>query len=573
MSLAVSQKPHWTVSADNARRVRLAAELSGHVPKEVQAMSNAQNGGSKGFATSKAPSKVSITLYQGGHAVVREVREVTLDEGANTVLLEGLPAAYVPNSLKFRRVQGPGSFNPGCISIQPANLNLVSMLAASIGKEITLVQPTGVQRLRNSGKLLALMGNSVAIEKQGAKDKVLVVPINSGEFEFTGGIPDGLSATQSVILEPKVGAAGTYLLHSLYKTGGLNWTAHYTGFFNRKSGKFDRLECTILLVNQSGVGFDEATLKLFASANVAHAKSGRGGMRALSLAAAAPMGGAMPESVAMDFDGASVQTVGDQKMYTLDGEHTLQHGIPKEAYLLLSEDVPAVVELYIPNHTGYFELSEGEETKTGCSVRLRMKNDADSKLGSALPRGPMSIYEDDASGESQETNASAVPRDVAVGEDFALELQNPSSDVKYVRRMVASHDDPEPEEVAEETTTDRPIRAQGGPGVGTPEAHSALRQSIVEGAEGAEADADAEAAADEETEAPRFHTETRETVVFNFGTEAAEVNVHEQFPQIAEFSDESHTFASKGNTQGTYKVTVPAGDKVTVRYSLKWRIN
>lgn len=530
-------------------------------------MSNAQNGGTKGFATSKAPSKVSITLYQGGHAVVREIREVTLDEGENTVLLEGLPASYVPNSLKFRRVQGPGSFNPGCISIQPANLNLVSMLTASIGKEITLVQPTGVQRLRNSGKLLAVMGNSVAIEKQGVKDRILVAPINSGEFEFVGGIPDGLSATQSVVLEPKVGAAGTYLLHSLYKTGGLNWTAHYTGFFNRKEGKFERLECTILLVNQSGVRFGEATLKLFASANVAHAKSARGGGGMRAMAAAAPM--AYAESASFDADSATVQNVGDQKMYTLDGEHTLENGIPKEAYLLLREGVPVVVEVYVPNHTGYYELGEGEATKTGCSVRLNLKNDAANSLGSALPRGNVSIYEDDASGEPQETNGSAVPRDVAVGEGFALELSNPSSDLKYVRRLVSSEDDPEPAE-AEETTTARPIHAQGGPGVGTPEAHGALRQAIVEGAEDAAADAEADEA---EEEAPRFHRETRETVVFNFGTEPAEVNVQEQFPQIAEFSDESHTFASKGNTQGTYKVTVPAGEQVTVRYSLKWRIN
>lgn len=527
-------------------------------------MSNAQNGGTKGFATSKAPSKVSITLYQGGHAVVREVREVTLEAGANTVLLEGLPASYVPNSLKFRRVQGPGSFNPGCVSIQPANLNLASMLAASVGKEVTLIQPTGVQRLRNSGKLVAVMGNSVAIEKQGAKDRVLVVPMNSGEFEFPGGIPDGLSATQSVILEPTVGAAGTYLLHSLYKTGGLNWTAHYTGFFNRKEGKFERLECTILLVNQSGVRFGEATLKLFASANVAHAKSARGGgMRAMAAAA--------PQSFTESFeaDSATVQNVGDQKMYTLDGEHTLENGIPKEAYLLLCEDVPAVVELFVPNYAYYNELGDGADTKTGCSVRLRLKNDADNHLGSALPRGPMSIYEDDASGESQETNGSAVPRDVAVGEDFALDLSNPSSDVKFVRRLVLSEDDPEPTEVVEETP--RPIRTQGGPGVGTPEAHGALLRAVAESAD-IDDGADAEAAEDQE-EAPRFHRETRETVLFNFGTEPAEVNVHEQFPQIAEFSDETHTFASKGNAHGTYKVTVPAGDKVTVRYSLKWRIN
>lgn len=535
-------------------------------------MSNTQNGGSKDFVTSTAPSQVSITLYQGGHAVVREIRDVELDASGNTVLLEGLPNAYVPNSLKFRRVQGPGSFNPGCITIQPANLSLPNILAAYQGRKITLVQPNGVQRLRNTGKLVAVFGNHVAIERERGSG-VMVVPATS-EWEFPDGLPEGLSATQSVVMEPTVGEAGKYRLHSLYKTGGLNWSAHYTGFFDKKSGKFQRLECTILLTNNCGVRFASAKLKLFASANVSHAKSVRGA-RFAAASAAPPMGGAMPEA-ALSFDSAEVEAVGEQKMYKLPGEQTLESGQPKEAYLLLSEGVPAVVELYVPRHQGYDELAEGELTKVGCPMRLHLVNNSDNNLGTALPAGPMSIFEDDSAGEAQETNASAVRRDVAVGEAFTLDLQNPSSDVKFTRRLVSWSEDPEPEaaeETAEETgAAQHRVTAPGGPDVGTPGAHGRLRQEILTAADEAETDREADDEEDTE-EAPRFHYETRETVVFNFGTDAVDVNVQEQFPQTAEFSDESHSFAAKATTQGTYKVSVPAGDKVTVRYSLKWRIN
>lgn len=518
-------------------------------------MSNNQNGARKDFASSRAPSQVSITLYQGGHAVVREVREVNLEAGGNTVLLEGLPTQYVPNSLKFRRVQGPGNFNPGCITIQPANLSLPNILAAYVGRKITVLQPTGVQRLRNTGKLVAMFGNLVAIEKDRG-DGVLVVPTAS-EFEFPEGLPDGLSATQSVVMEPVVTEAGAYRLHSLYKTGGLNWSAHYTGFFDKKTGKFERLECTILLVNNSGVRYAGAKLKLFATANVSHAKSGRG-VR-MALASSAPRGGAeaFAESV-IQSDGAAVETVGDQKMYTLDGDQTLENGQPKEAYLLLKSDVPTVVELYVPRHQGFYELEEGDETKTGCPIRLRLKNDEASNLGSALPRGPLSVFEDDSAGEAQETNSGAISRDVAVGEEFVIDLQNPSSDVKYSRRMVEWHQDPEPvedEEAPEAESTPAPAMSM------------AMTAAVEPEAEAAE-DSD-----EEKPEAPRFRYETRETVVHNFGTEPAEVLVYEQFPEGAEFSDESHTFAVKGTTQGTYKVTVPAGDKVAVRYSVKYRIN
>src|SRR5262249_41634870 len=125
--------------------------------------------------------------------------------------------------------------------------------------------------------------------------------------------------------------------------------------------------------------------------------------------------------------------------------------------------------------------------------------------------------------------------------------------------------------VVPEGGTDLPVgvlQSEGGPALGTPEAHAQLRSELLENA----------GAAVEETKKakpkPRFRTESREVTVYNFKKTAVRVTVHEALPsQKTQILQLSHQPGEQSNQHATFDVEVPAQGKVTVSYGVKWQIN
>ncbi len=517
---------------------------------------------------SEKPTSIELTVYQGGDAVVHESREVELPKGKVTIQLEGLPQNFVEDSFEVSDVSGPGAFKLGPDSFKPANLSSQALLAKAVGRKITLLEQTAQGQIRTTGTLRFVLGNQVVLEDANG---IQVLPLTQ-KFELES-IPDGLSATPALSLEPTTAESGVYLLNSMYETGGLAWAPRYAVFYDDKTGTVTKLRCRVKLTNQTGADFDDAQFKLLAAYNTSR---GGGGRRARSaglesamqpMAAAASFGGAQADYA----DNAEVGSVGEQKIYLLPEKLSIKNGETKRPYLVVAKDVPVKAEFYLPAAYNYaFGATDEDAQKLPVFVRLRLKNDKDNNLGFALPAGEVSVFQPDSTGRYQKTDPQLQIASVAKGEGFKLELTTPSSDVKATRRLVSFHQDPEEPEV-EETPEGGHIRPQeggfeGGPrigGMGMAVHNPRSRQEVLEGA----------SKKSKKEPKPRFREELREVKVFNFKDKAVQVIVQEQLPHGYKFLDKTHDLVEDSETSGTFTVDVPAGDSVTIAYGVRWKIN
>src|SRR5262249_41232421 len=208
------------------------------------------------------------------------------------------------------------------------------------------------------------------------------------------------------LMKPTVSEAGHFALNGLYETQGVQWTPRGEIFYDAKGEKITRFLIEVDLVNNSGTPFDASRIKLIAGHNPGGVSMPKGGGARMAMAAAAPRGGreSFQAEAAMDYDQAEVESVGEQKMYTLPEALCIEHGTPDSAVLVCAENVPVVLEYYLPQ--GYFQTGVRDEEleKLPVSVRLRVKNDKASNLGVALPRARVRVLEPDSSGALQKTD-------------------------------------------------------------------------------------------------------------------------------------------------------------------------
>jgi hypothetical protein len=495
-------------------------------------------------ANAAAAADAEVTAYSQGPAIFREKRILTLPAGKSKVTLAGLPETFVANSLtvtdvKFGEGAGEGRLKLGALSYRDASLSLQAILEQAVGTEVTLIERTNAGELKTTGKLLHVLGNQAVLESQG---RLTVTPL-SDRLALDPSTLAGLSTTASLQLEPTASVAGNYSVSILFAADGLSWNLNYEVFYDAQNEKMARFACWVNLTNKSGADIDAAKIKLIFGANTGYNEDNNRGRKnarpMMAMAAAAPMGGGGGlESASFDVDGASVESVGEQKLYTLPDTLSISHDETKQTLLFLSENVPVTPEYYL-GWSGYPLDPDGQATgqnKLPVNVRLKLANSKESTLGLALPPGSVKIFEKDSTGSLQRTDASRIVNHVAAGESFELALATPCKDLKATRRLTFLKDDPipapEPKPVAGETPKE-PVEKK-----------------------------------------PRFREEEREIVLLNFKDKDVDVKVQDSLPHEVEFIkplDGVKNLASAGGAH-TFTVSVPKSGQVKLTYRIKYRI-
>ena len=524
-------------------------------------MSTNNNSG-ENLVVSASPNSVELVVYQSGDAVVDESRKVELVVGRNNILLEGLPAQFVENSFEVNEAKGPGQFKLGADCFTPADLSTQALLLKALKSKVTFIEQTPQGAVRHSGKLIYVLGNQVVLE---TAEGVRVLPLTN-QFELPE-LPRGLSETPSLQLEPTVSEPGSYQLNSTYETGGLSWSAHYIVHYSEKDGLIRRLRCRVKLANETGADFNDAQVKLLAGYNTSRARQGNR-KQALRGTASLEMASFAPTGAGVAADQAQVDSVGEQKLYSLPETLSIRSGQTKRPYLLVTEDVPVRSEFYLPQGEYYpRQPGQGEEdNKLPVYVRLHGVNNKDSKLGMPLPSGEVAVYQPDSAGKFRKTDPSLALAATADGEGFRIDLSAASTDLKAVRVLVNAEEDPVVEETEEgdDKVQEPDLHTQGGPGVGTPEWGMHQRAELASHAEPAE----------KKKPEPRFRSETRQVTVYNYKDRPVAVTLHESLPgRKFELLESSQAFAEQRLADGTFKVNVPAKGKFVVTYGLKWQIN
>lgn len=319
------------------------------------------------IAHTEESSDLSLTVYNDNFALVRDVRNVNLSGGVNSIEVTDVAALLDPTSVHFKALSGP------LVNLMEQNFDydLMSgdkLMSKYIGKNITLVDyDTGE---RSIAKLLSTSGG-IVVEKDGT---VLINPYC--RIELTGGTGD-------LLLEPTLNwllnadNAGTVDYELSYITNGISWNCDYV-FLLSDSEKTGDMEGWVTIDNQSGAVYRDAKLQLIAG-DVRHFEED------YNMGASA---GAMPETAMADGEGFQEESFFEYHLYTLPRLTTIKMNQTKQISLLNASDIQTKKLFVYPG---------GDKV----NVMVEFVNDEENHLGMALPKGKIRVFKRDSSGVPQ----------------------------------------------------------------------------------------------------------------------------------------------------------------------------
>ena len=375
-------------------------------------------------STPESRESTSLTVYNGGFAVVREVRTIPLRRGTVQVRFEGVPSQIDPTSLSLASLSAPGSVSVREQNYQYNLISTQSVLDAAVGQRIRLVRRIGDQTVVDEGVLISQPGQGRIVRLDDGR--VLVDP--EGTIELTT-LPDGLLSRPSLLWMLDSQADGPERLEARYLTQGISWKADYVAVVDAAGTGLD-LTGWVTLDNQSGASYQNAALQLIAG-DVRRVQPPQPVYR--------QRGEAM---VMMDAVGAAAPTQEaffEYHLYSFPEPTTVAERETKQMELLSAQGVGTERRLVIDASGSYFPFyrpvrpgASGEERSA--AVVMTVANTEANRMGMPLPAGTVRVYTADARGALQflgEDRIEHTPR----GETLRLYVGD-AFDVVGTRRVV-----------------------------------------------------------------------------------------------------------------------------------------
>ena len=354
---------------------------------------------------------VSITVYNSGSSLVRDVRNIKFPGGMVDLKFMDVASEIDPTSVHFASLT-----NPDGISIWEQNYeyDLISqskLMEKYIGMEISFRQFNAETEKYDieSGILLSTQGGYVI----QMEDKIhLGYP---GEVILPE-LPDGLITRPTLVWLLDTASGGNHEVEMSYLTSGLSWRANYVAVINEKDDALD-LNGWVTLNNTSGATYNDAKLKLIAG-DVNRVQPEREMLRSLGYADSA----VMEAKAAPSFKEKSFF---EYHMYTLQRPATLKNNQQKQISLLEGNDVTAE-KLFIYEPSGDYWYG-GDSQKGKIQVKMAFMNEKKNGLGIPLPKGTVRVFKADTDGSLQligEDNIDHTPKDeelrLFLGEAFDI---------------------------------------------------------------------------------------------------------------------------------------------------------
>lgn len=377
-------------------------------------------------STPESREAVSLTVYNGGFGVVREIRTIPLRAGLVQVRFEGVPQRIDPTSLSLASLTRPGGVSVREQNYQYNLISTQSVLDAAVGQRIRLVRLIGDRVVAEEGVLISQPGQGRIVRLDDGR--VLVDP--EGTIELTT-LPEGLLSRPSLLWQLAADRDGAQRLEARYLTDGISWKADYVAVVNEDETRVD-VTGWVTLTNQSGGRFPNATLQLIA-----------GDVRRIQPQRAR---GAMMQQEAMFDRVAAAPAPPEQEaffeyhLYTFPNPTTIAERETKQMELLAAQQVGVVRRLIVDAGGSYFPFyrparpgAVGEERSA--AVVLEVANTEANRMGMPLPAGTVRVYKADRRGQMQflgEDRIEHTPR----GETVRLYVGD-AFDVVATRRVVS----------------------------------------------------------------------------------------------------------------------------------------
>ncbi|MGD2247300.1 MAG: DUF4139 domain-containing protein [Candidatus Methanofastidiosia archaeon] len=360
-----------------------------------------------GLAETAPPTEV--TIYNQNFGVVKELREINLDEGLNTVLIQDVAKLIDPTSVSIKDLTG-------VTQVLEQNylydlVNKQKIYEKYIGKEITIIDKN---QNTITGVLLSFLGNELIIQNDTGVHVVMAEQVSLPK------LPEGLitKPTLKWLLESE--KAGTHDIQLSYMTSGLNWVCDYVAVVDEDDSHVD-LTCWVTITNNSGATYKNAKLKLIAG-EVHKVEEG------------VPPPVAYEEEAKAGAAQFQEEAFFEYHLYTLQRKTDIMDNQQKQVTLFTADSV-AVQKEYVFEESNYYRGSNQGNVK----VMLTFENTQDNNMGMPLPKGKVRVYKKDSEGQLQFVGEDLIdhtPKDeklrIYLGDAFDLVAQKKQTDYNRI---------------------------------------------------------------------------------------------------------------------------------------------
>ncbi|MDT5060097.1 MAG: hypothetical protein QOH63_556 [Acidobacteriota bacterium] len=390
---------------------------------------SAQSNSTLTTTTAHDRRSVNVTVYNSNVGLVRETRMLNLPTGRVALRFADVAALIRPETVHLASLTAADSLRIMEQNYQYDLLNPSKLMDKYVGREVTLV----LRRFENNTEVLTpvqatlLANNNGQVWRIGGQ--IVINPTNIVETRFPD-LPQNLVATPTLVWDVDNAGSGEQMVEASYLTAGMNWQADYVLVINGDDTKGD-LQGWVTLINQSGVGFEDARLQLVAGdLNRVKDEAEMDRMRS-EIAKSA-------ESAAPQFQEKSLF---EYHLYTLQRPASIREQETKQVSLLEAAGFNISKDFVINGQSYYYRGydSPGAVIKDKVGVFMQFRNSQKNKLGMPLPAGTIRLYKRDDDGAQQfigEDRIDHTPKDedvrVKVGDAFDIVAERKQTDYKVL---------------------------------------------------------------------------------------------------------------------------------------------
>jgi hypothetical protein len=364
---------------------------------------------------------VSLTVYNGGRALITERRSIDIPAGQSEVEFQGVAETIEAETLQVRSRTAPDAFSLLSMNYEYDLIGTKSLLDKYVGQQLRVVvpDPSGEGKITRQGVLLA--NTDRPIFDLGGE-------IYVGDYEavMLPDMPKGLRPRPTLVWLVDNDGPTTQQLEASYLCRQITWAADYVLKLSEDESRAS-LSGWITLDNQSGKAFEDATLKLVAGE--VHQ---------------APRAQAQPMMLARGADRAAQESVQAKEffeyhLYTVGRPVTVKNRQTKQISLLQAPGVTTAKRLKA-TWSGYVDRGSSD-IKQPVEVFLRLVNDEESGLGLPLPKGIVRAYQADEDGSSVfvgEDRIDHTPEgaevELKMGKAFDVQMERTVTDFEKIGR-------------------------------------------------------------------------------------------------------------------------------------------
>ena len=379
----------------------------------------------------KDQTDLAVTVYNSNVALVRDVRQLTLPEGAFRLKLMDIAATVNPATVHFRSLSEPEKLSVIEQNYEYDLLEPAKLLHKYVGKEVTLTRTYTDNNTtkREDIRATLLADNNGPVWKIGND---IVTGVYSDGYRFPE-VPANLYDRPTLLMSLDNSGARKQQIEASYLASNLSWNSDYVLTVARDDKAAD-LDGWVTLTNNSGTAFHNARLQLVA-----------GELNRIAPSAPMPMAANATRAMAAKEQQFQQENFSEYHLYSLGRKTSIEDKESKQISLLQGSGIP-VDKVFVVNGQNFYyhnRYAPGAPQKDPVMVFYKFKNQEKTGLGMPLPAGNVRVYQKDSKGGILfigEDRIDHTPKDetvtIHIGNAFDVIAERKQTDYKKIADTV-----------------------------------------------------------------------------------------------------------------------------------------